>query len=188
MNAHLQTIIPRNALHVETFVSPMVQPDPGQARFTVQLDPGGSGGDNALIHLHPLADETFCVVAGQLEPVIAGQHHMLYPGQSPTIPHGRPHYFFNAANGVTAASVRFSTAQNHEGFFMVFPTLAERHPEWVSAIGDAKLLLIALFLKRYRDHLYISGTPVCLQRPLFRLLAQWRGCPLPPQPQVTEKS
>ena len=71
MNAHIQNVTLRNALNGETFIFPTRQDDPGQARFTVQLDPGGSGGGNALVHVHPLADETFSVWAGRLEIVIA---------------------------------------------------------------------------------------------------------------------
>jgi mannose-6-phosphate isomerase-like protein (cupin superfamily) len=178
MNATLKNIAIRNAFNGETFIFPIRQEDPSQARITLQLDPGGTGGGNALEHVHPVADETFCVLTGRLEVVMAGQHHDLYPGDSLTIPRGRPHYFFNSGKGVTTASVNFSPAQNHTAFFKAFATLTQERPEWFSAKGDPNLLLIALFLNRYPDHLYLAGRPVWLQKALFRVLARlalWRG-------------
>jgi mannose-6-phosphate isomerase-like protein (cupin superfamily) len=187
MNAQIQNVTMRNAFNGETFIFPMLQDDPRQAHFTLQLDPGGSGGGNGLVHVHPLADETFTVLAGRLEIVIAGQHHMLYPGEGLTIPRGLPHYFFNSGKGVTTASVSFSPAQNHVQFFTTFATLTQDHPAWFSPKGDPKLLLIALFLHRYPDHLYLDGPPIWLQKMLFRLLARlarWRGYTLPILPDV----
>jgi mannose-6-phosphate isomerase-like protein (cupin superfamily) len=182
MNMPLQDTILRNAFNGETFIFPARQDEPAVAQFTVQLEPGGSGGGNALVHVHPVADETFTVLTGRLEIVIAGQNAMLCPGESLTIPRGRPHYFANANEGLTTATVSFSPAQSHLQFFANFATLTQDHPTWFSAKGDPHLLLIALVLHSYPDHLYLSGPPVWLQKALFAALAKvarWRGYMLP---------
>jgi mannose-6-phosphate isomerase-like protein (cupin superfamily) len=170
--ASLRTTTIRNAFNGETFIFPARQGDPSMAQFTIQLDPGGSGGGNALVHVHPVADETFTVLTGLLEVVIAGKHETLYPGESLTVPRGRPHYFVNAGDGRTTAVVSFSPPQRQVQFFTSFATLTQDDPEWFSPKGDPHVLLIALMLHSYPDHLYLSGPPVWLQKILFRLLAR----------------
>jgi mannose-6-phosphate isomerase-like protein (cupin superfamily) len=190
MNMTLKETILRNTFNGETFIFPARQDDPAVARFTVQLNPGGTGGGNGLVHVHPVADETFSVVAGRLEIIIAGQHAMLYPGETLTIPRGRPHYFANASAGQTTAAVSFSPVQRHLQFFRTFATLTQAHPNWFSAKGDPHLLLIALVLHTYPDHLYLSGPPFWLQKALFAVLARiaiWRGYSLPILPRLMSK-
>jgi mannose-6-phosphate isomerase-like protein (cupin superfamily) len=188
MNMPLADTVIRNAFNGETFIFPARQDDPALAQFTVQLDPGGSGGGNALVHVHPVADETFTVLTGRLAIVIAGKHEMLYPGESLTIPRTRPHYFANASDGQTAALVSFSPPQRQVEFFTTFALLTRDNPDWFSAKGDPHLLLIALVLHSYPDHLYLSGPPVWMQKTLFRILARiavWRGYCLPVLPHST---
>ena len=188
MNMPLKDTVIRNAFNGETFIFPTRQDDPAVAQFTVQLDPGGTGGGNALVHVHPLADETFTVVTGSLEVVIAGRHEMLYSGETFTIQHGRPHYFANASAGQTTATVSLSPAQRHLSFFHTFATLTRERPNWFSAKGDPHLLLIALVLHSYPDHLYLWGPPIWLQKAVFRILARlamWRGYSLPIIPHHT---
>lgn len=185
MNMPLQDIILRNTFNGETFIFPAQQKEPIKALFTVQLEPGGSGGGNALVHVHPAADETFTVLTGQLEITISGKHEMLHPGESLTIPRGRPHNFVNASDGQTSAVVSFSPPQRQVHFFTTFATLTRDHPHWFSAKGDPHLLLIALVLHSYPDHLYLAGPPVWLQKVLFRMLARvaiWRGYAVPTLP------
>ena len=59
MKMRLHDTISRNNFNGETFIFSARQDDPGKASFKVQLDPGGSGGGSALVHVHPTADETF---------------------------------------------------------------------------------------------------------------------------------
>lgn len=55
----------RNAFNKETFVFSGPVDDPAVARFEVILEEGGSGGGNALLHIHPGADEHFAVKSGR---------------------------------------------------------------------------------------------------------------------------
>lgn len=55
--------------------------------------------------------------------------------------------------------------------FKNFAVLTEMHPEWFSPKGDPSLLLIALVLHTYRNHLYLAGVPVLLQKVLFAMLS-----------------
>jgi mannose-6-phosphate isomerase-like protein (cupin superfamily) len=160
-----------NAFNGETFTFALAENDSETARFDVALAPGGSGGGNALVHIHPGASETFIVEAGRLAVTMNGVEHFAEAGQSITIPAGTPHHFSNAHADTTQATVAFSPAQQHLRFFKNFATLTEKHPEWFAAKGDPHLLLIALVLHTYRDHLYLAGIPIIVQKLLFGVLA-----------------
>jgi mannose-6-phosphate isomerase-like protein (cupin superfamily) len=47
--------------------------DPNVASFDVVLGKGGSGGGNALVHLHPLAEERFLITSGRIKVVFDGR-------------------------------------------------------------------------------------------------------------------
>lgn len=175
----------RNAFNNETFVFAAQSEARGVAQFRVILGDGGSGGGNALVHVHPLADETFDVISGRLKVVVRGREQIVEAGQSATFPRGAPHYFENAYPGTTECTVTFSPSQQQHRFFRNFATLAQTKPEWFSSTGDPKLLLIALVLHTYRDHLYLAGVPIAIQKGLFAVLAtvaRWRGYRLAIEP------
>ncbi|MBC8050933.1 MAG: cupin domain-containing protein [Chitinophagales bacterium] len=177
-------IVLRNEFNNESFIFTPGD-DPEVARFDVILGIGGSGGGNALVHIHPGASETFTVKSGRLAVVMRGIEHVLEVGQSFTIPAGTPHYFKNAGAEATEALVEFHPAQQHLRFFRNFAMLAAKRTEWFSTKGDPHLLLIALVLHAYRGHLYLAGIPIFVQKMLFGALApvaRYRGYRLEIEP------
>lgn len=160
----------RNAFNKETFVFPRKRSD-AVARFTVIVEEGGSGGGNALAHVHPEADEHFHVKRGRLRVVIEGREQIVEPGHTAVVPRGQPHYFDNAGDDTAEFSVEFRPSQRHLRFFMNFAQTVELHPEWFSDKGEPDFLLIALILHAYPHHLYLAGIPKVLQRVLFAVLA-----------------
>ena len=160
----------RNDFNKETFIFTGVD-DPEVARFDVRLGKGGSGGGNALVHVHPLAEERFIVASGQIKVVVEGREQLVGPGQEATVPRGKPHYFLNAWDGDTAFTVEFRPAQQHLLFFANFARLTTEHPEWFSAKGDPHFLLIVASLDMFRDHLYLARPPIFVQKLLFATLA-----------------
>ncbi len=167
-----------NAFNGETFIFYDEPYNPETTSFDVVLEPGGSGGGNALVHVHPVTDETFTVESGYLTVFINGKGQLLGPGQCATVHRGMPHYFENANIDETKFTVSFSPAQNQRNFFKNFALLTTRRPQWFSAKGDPHLLLVALVFNTYRDHIYLAGTPIILQKVVFALLApiaRWFG-------------
>lgn len=160
-----------NAFNGETFVFSHSETEPGIARFDVILASGGSGGANALVHIHPGASETFTVKSGRLAVVMRGVEHVAEAGQSITVPAGVPHHFSNADARQTVATLEFVPAQQHLRFFKNFATLVEKRPQWFSTKGDPHLLLIALVLHTYWGHLYLAGIPIFVQKLLFGALS-----------------
>lgn len=159
-----------NAFNEETFV--FTTPESNEAaEFEVRLGPGGSGGGNAMAHIHPKTDETFTVRSGLLTVSINGQMHELRPGETITVPRGKPHFFRNAHEGDTVAIIRFTPAQHQLRFFLNFATIAQNRPEWFGSKGEPSPLLMALTLHTFKDHFYMAGPPVWLQKMLFATLA-----------------
>jgi mannose-6-phosphate isomerase-like protein (cupin superfamily) len=183
-----QGAILRNAFNKETFIFSGPVDDPRMARFDVVLEKGGSGGGNALVHVHPGADEHFTVRTGCIKVVVDGGERIVGPGESAVVPRGRPHYFANAGEGNAEITVEFKPAQQHLRFFANFASMVEKHPEWFSLKGDPNFLLIALTLNTYRDHLYLAGIPPLVQRAIFAALApiaRLRGYRVVIAPQVS---
>ena len=70
----------RNDFNKETFIFTNTD-DPNVARFDVLLGKGGSGGGNALVHVHPLAEERFLVASGRIKVVVNGREQLVGPGE-----------------------------------------------------------------------------------------------------------
>jgi len=161
----------RNAFNKETFLFSSPTGDPEVARFEVILEEGGSGGGNALVHVHPGSDEHFRVKSGRIRVVVEGKEKLVENGGTAVVPRGKPHFFANAGDGLAELEIEFRPAQQHLRFFMNFATLAAHQTQWFSKKGEPSLLLIALALHSYRDHLYLAGPPIFLQKLIFAVLA-----------------
>ncbi|TPP11431.1 cupin domain-containing protein [Rhizobium glycinendophyticum] len=171
-----ETLVPAgtrilNAYNNETFVFTQPCEETPTTRFDVVLGKGGSGGGNAVEHIHPHSDEIFTVHSGRVMVMIDGKKHFAEEGQSVTVPKGARHFFRNDWDGETHLTVAFPTAQQHLRFFLNLARWTAEEPAYFKADGSVKLLAIALALNAFRDHLYISGPPIGVQKLLFAALA-----------------
>lgn len=160
-----------NAFNKETFVFTHPYEGGVTSQMDVVLGKGGSGGGNAVAHIHPETDEIFTVNRGRVMVMINGQEHYATDGQSITVPKGASHFFRNASFGETHLTVTFVNAQQHLRFFLNLARWTSECPDYFKPDGSVKLLPIALGLNAFRDHLYISGPPVVVQKLLFAALA-----------------
>lgn len=160
-----------NPYNKETFVFTHPYEGTVSSRMDVVLGKGGSGGGNAIAHIHPETDEIFTVNSGCVMVMIDGKEHFAVEGQSITVPKGASHFFRNAFDGDTHLTVSFVNAQEHLRFFLNLARWTSEYPGYFKADGSVKLLPIALALHAFRDHLYISGPPVWVQKTLYAALA-----------------
>lgn len=160
-----------NAFNKETFVFTHPYEGGATSQMDVVLGKGGSGGGNAVAHIHPETDEIFTVNRGRVMVMINGQEHYATDGQSITVPKGASHFFRNASFGETHLTVTFVNAQQHLRFFLNLARWTSECPDYFKPDGSVKLLPIALGLNAFRDHLYIAGPPVVVQKLLFATLA-----------------
>lgn len=160
-----------NAYNKETFVFTHPYEDGAMSQMDVVLGRGGSGGGNAIPHIHPQTDEIFTVNSGRVMVMIDGREHYASEGQSITVPKGASHFFRNASSGETHLTVTFVNAQQHLRFFINLARWTAEQPTYFKPDGSVKLLPIALCLHNFRDHLYISALPVAVQKLLFAILA-----------------
>lgn len=160
-----------NAFNMETFVFTHPYEGGATSQMDVVLGKGGSGGGNAVAHIHPETDEIFTVNRGRVMVMINGQEHYATDGQSITVPKGASHFFRNASFGETHLTVTFVNAQQHLRFFLNLARWTSECPDYFKPDGSVRLLPIALGLNAFRDHLYIAGPPVVVQKLLFATLA-----------------
>lgn len=160
-----------NHFNKETFVFTDPVESEALSKFDVILEKGGSGGGNAIAHIHPKADEYFHVHTGRLMVMIDGVEHFADAGETVMVPRGKAHFFRNASDGETHATVSFTPGQKHLRFFINLAASTVLAPEGFSPAGDPKLLAIALKLNAYRDHLYLAGPPIWVQKLMFAVLA-----------------
>src|SRR3954469_23175508 len=121
-----------NPFNKETFIFPDPSPMGAEGVFDVILAEGGTGGGNALAHLHPLADETFAVREGRLKVIMGDREHIVGPGEVFTVPRGVAHSFANAGPGEMRATLSFLPVQQHLNFFRNFALLTRHQPHWFS--------------------------------------------------------
>jgi quercetin dioxygenase-like cupin family protein len=179
-----------NAFNKETFIFHDLQEGLPSAEFRVSLEAGGSGGGDAVAHIHPGSDEHFTVHAGVLKVMIDGVPAIARAGETVVVPHGAAHYFANAHDGPTEVTIRFTPAQSQLRFFICFATIAATRQDWFDANGVPHKLLMALMLHTYRDHFYLAGPPIWLQKVMFAALApvaRLKGYRLPLMPAIVSR-
>ena len=133
-----------NAFNKETFIFHDPREGLPSAEFQVLLDAGGSGGGNAVAHIHPESDEQFTVHTGVLKVMIDGVPAIARAGETVIVPRGAAHYFANAHDGPTEVTIRFTPAQSQLRFFISFATIAATRQDWFDAQGVPHKLLMAL--------------------------------------------
>ena len=135
-------------------------------RYEIKYRPDATG---FAEHLHPIAEEAFKVVSGELVVTMNGTERSLGPGEQVRLPPGTPHTHLNAS-GIESrvlSEVRPPLATE-----ALIRWLAEMAKEGnTDAEGTPNLLPLAAFIAANPDLVYLSSPPVLLQQLLFKLLA-----------------
>ncbi len=119
-------------------------------------------------HYHPVQEERFEVLAGELRALVGGEERTLKEGEPLLIPPGTPHTMWAEAEGVR---VNWQTrpALKTEEFFETISGLSRDAK--TGEKGTPSLLQAAVVAQAYADEFHLAGPPWPVQRAIFAVLA-----------------
>lgn len=120
-------------------------------------------------HVHPLADETYKVLSGELVVTLDGEERLLTPGEELTLPAGIPHTHGNASRSETRVLYQIGPITHEEKVLRTLLALAEAGK--TDGAGKPSLLQLAVTMDTYPDVTYLSSPPVRVQKMFFKGLA-----------------
>jgi len=124
----------------------------------------------AAEHIHPLQEEQFEVVSGELRGRVAGKESMLGPGEKLVVPAGTPHVWWNSGDDELHVLVEVRPALRTENFFETFFGLAQ-DGKVSPKTGLPNLLQMALMMRAFRNEIILARPPRPVQTLLFGLFA-----------------
>jgi mannose-6-phosphate isomerase-like protein (cupin superfamily) len=114
------------------------------------------------LHVHPLQEERFEVVAGTMRFTMGRKKVVAGPGEVVTVPAGVKHDFANAGDEDALVRVEIRPALQMERMFETAIALAEQGRTWLG--GIPKPLDLALFATEFKDEVRGAFPPFWLQR------------------------
>jgi quercetin dioxygenase-like cupin family protein len=160
-----------NPISGETFTFLQTAADTGGKllQIDVRVRVGGAMG-SPLAHFHPAQEERFIVKSGCLRATIDGVEGVYGAGETVIVPAGAPHRWSNdSVNDELSFINEYVPALRWEDLFVT--VFAAARTGRASLRGDFSLLAMAVVLNKYRDHLYMAGLPMRVQKVLFTVLA-----------------
>jgi quercetin dioxygenase-like cupin family protein len=163
-----------NAVTGETLVFRTTSADTGGERVVVEafVDPKGAV---AAAHVHPAQEETFEVLAGELEFRLGKNTLVARPGDRVLVPAGTPHRFRNVGDETAHFVCEVSPALDFEQLIETMFALAADGK--VNRKGMPNPLRLAVIARHHFDDVRLPFPPAWLQRlglalgaPLGRLL------------------
>ena len=143
--------------------------DSGEDRAIVDLDvrPGGAVSGE---HVHPVTEETFTVVRGQVGFRIDGREFVAERNHPQHVPPGVVHDWWNAGDDEAHVVVEFNhrAARFEEMIGNLFGLAQDGQ---TNAKGTPNFLQGALFAREFRDVIVFTKPPLAVQRLLFPVLA-----------------
>ena len=123
----------------------------------------------AAEHIHPLQEEHFEIVTGNLVFRINGTEREAHAGETITVPPGVPHAWWNAGDHEGHVLVGLRPALRTEEFFETFFGLAQAG-KVDKKTGLPNLLVLALMMREFEQEIYLARPPVAVQKVLFSVL------------------
>lgn len=132
-------------------------------KFEFSIDPRS---EIAGEHLHPFQQQRIFVTSGELHCRINGVNHVLFTGDTATIPAGAHHFQANPTDKEARAIEEHRPAGRIHSFFRVLFTLAQEGK--TNRRGIPKPLIGAAFVAEFKDTVRVSSVSL---RILFAALA-----------------
>ena len=143
--------------------------DTGEDRAVVDLYAKPDGAVSGE-HVHPVTEESFTVVRGQVGFRVDGRESIAQLNQRLHVPTGVAHFWWNAGDEEAHVIVEFNHgAARFEEMIRNLYGLAQDGK--TNSKGMPNLLQGALFAREFSDVLYFTKPPLVVQRLLFGLLA-----------------
>lgn len=137
-------------------------------RTEVRVGPCG-GAQAAPMHLHPKQEERYTLHEGYLCFYLNDEVQIYGPGETVIVPAGTPHTWRNATDSDARFTLEITPAGEGTPLFHLLHTLSqEGHPDESPL---SRLLQRAVVLHRYPDQVYLAGTPVPVQKLLYRVIS-----------------
>lgn len=135
-------------------------------RFRLELAPVFHG---PPLHRHPVATESFAVVAGTLAVCVKRQWRTLTVGEGMEIPPGTVHTYANRSGAAVVVDVGIEPGREMRGFFEALYDLADGGA--LTPTGGLRLRQAARLFLRHPGAMTVAGPPQFLQPVLWRLVA-----------------
>jgi quercetin dioxygenase-like cupin family protein len=123
-------------------------------------------------HVHPVQEEQFTVMAGQMRFRLGRRTILANPGDTVRVPAGKAHWFGNSGAGVAHARVEARPALRMEEAFEAAATMGRAGR--VFGIRLPRLSDLALYLIEFQREMAVPDVPPFLVRTLLAPLA-WLG-------------
>ena len=136
----------------------------GEERFKTRMELDEQG--ELPPHLHPTAEESYEVIAGELEVQVDGDWSTIEAGETVVIPPDTEHAFKNT--GPAEVINIHHPAMRFEEFFRGFHALKTERGVPMPPDGLKSAILLAMLVVRYEDEQRVVGPPHWS----FRLLAR----------------
>ena len=135
-------------------------------RLVLEIQLASHGG-NAM-HIHLVQTESFKMLEGELQVVMAGAHRTLRPGDEATVPPRTPHRFFSESDRpVTFRVTVLDPGRLEDGLRILYGLGRDGK---VTSGGIPSNLLIVALCSQLSD-MYLALAPVWLQAAIFKPLA-----------------
>ena len=142
-------------------------PEGGSAlAWELFLAPGGRVPNS---HVHPLQEERFWVLAGQVRFRLGFRHLVAGPGDAVRVPRGRVHHFANAGPEEARVWVETEPALDIVAMFEAAAALAEN--QWAEGRATPRLVDLALFMRDFEAEVGAPYMPVVPVRLVVRMVA-----------------
>ena len=125
----------------------------------------------AAEHVHPVQEERFEVISGEVTFSVQGVQRKVHSGEIVTIPPGTPHNWWNSSAQEAQLVVEVRPALQLAEFFETFFGLAQAG-KVDKKTGLPSLLMMAVILREFNREIRLAQPPAPVQKILFGVLAQ----------------
>jgi quercetin dioxygenase-like cupin family protein len=132
------------------------------------IAPGG-GAKAVPPHIHPIQEERFYIKTGQIKFLLNGEEFVAGSGETVIVPAGAAHTWSNATSGEATFLLEMEPALDWEVLFETLCAVSQQG--MLGQDGKSSPLGMAVVLNKYKDHMYVAGMPIGLQKVLFAAMA-----------------